>query len=75
MKKTDLPTASIDWDAPFAEVLRAWMTTHGLTRPAAAKRLHVPVETLDGWLYAKQGRQCQYPEAFKALMRARTANC
>lgn len=61
--------ADIDWDAPFPAVLRAWITARGLTRPAAARILCVPVQTFDGWLYEKQGRQCPFPDAFKTLMR------
>lgn len=61
--------SAIDWDAPFAEVLRAWMQDKGHTRPAAAAALGIQVQTLDGWLYAKDGRECPYPEAFKKIMR------
>ena len=61
--------ATIDWNAPFQDVLRAWMAAMGLTRPAAAGVLDVSVQTLDNWLYAKEGKTCPYPKAFKALMR------
>ena len=61
--------AAIDWDAAFPEVLRAWMAARGLTRPAAAAVLCVKLQTFEGWLYAKDGRECPYPEAFKKLMR------
>ena len=59
----------IDWDAPFPEVLRAWMKARGLTAKATAHKLEVSDETLKGWLYRKSGGECIYPEAFKKLMK------
>lgn len=59
---------TINWDAPFPEVLRAWMKARGMTRPKAADVLGIEVQTLDRWLYVKGGRECPYPESFKRLM-------
>lgn len=58
----------IDWDAPFCDVLKAWIKASGHSHAAAADVLHVKVETLRGWLYEKKKSQCPYPEAFKRLM-------